>query len=314
METMEDILGNLDPTFHKGLKEKLSEKEITEVLATLLFEANKTSPDKLVEVRDYEAIKSKGTFKYAGQSDTLFKEGLMPEDVYKGLKDIGLDRHIGPSYLRVKGLLTHQPTRTFFGKQMAFVIRDYLRDNPVHNLNGFVVCIPNMTGGVWIGDETRRQLENVLAKYKVWPSTPYVRETRKPIDAISPGEKFVDYVEGLMPSSKDTSVIFCFEELRTTAETSQNATKVYRRFGYGEESGVRIVEACVFDYGHQAGVERLKRLGVDRLFLVEGKGFFDVSKKLGYISDSQYRTAIDWLSSPWEFTRKVLPYVKKLAG
>jgi len=314
IRTIEDVLGSLDQDIQKGLKEKLSEEEITRILATLLFEANKIFPDKLVEVRDYEVIKSKGTFKYAGQSDTLFKEGLMPEDVHKRLKDIGLDRHIGPSYLRVKGLLTHQLTRTFFGKQMAFVIRDYLRNNPPHNLDGFIVCVPNMTGGVWIGDESRRQLENVLADYKVWSSTPYVRETRKPIDAISSKEKFVDYVEGLMPSPEDTSVILCFEELRTSAETTQNATKIYRSFGYTEENGVRIVETCVFDYGHPAGVERLRRLGVDRLYLVEGRKFFDVSRKLGYISNSQYLTATDWLTSPWEFTRKVLPSVKKIAG
>lgn len=314
MKTIEDVFRSLEPTIQRGLKEKLSEEETTEVLATLLFEANKMFPDKLIEVRDYEAIKSKGTFKYAGQSDTMFKERLMPEDVYKGLKDLGIDRHIGPSYLRVKGLLTHRPIRAFFGRQMAFTVQDYLRDNPPYNPNGFVVCIPNMTGGVWIGDETSRQLESVLTDYKVWSSTPYMRESRKPIDVISPGEKFADYVEGLMPSPGNTSVILCFEELRTSAETTQNATKVYRGFGYTDENGVKIVESCVFDYGHPVGVERLKRLGVDRLYLVDGKVFFNISRKLGYISDSQYQTCIDWLNSPWEFTRKVLPDVKRLAG
>lgn len=313
LDKIEEVLDDLDSIVQKGLKEKLSEEETTKVLATLLFEITNVSPEnKLVEVRDHEAIKSKGTFKYSGQADTLFKEGIMPEDVYEGLKGMGIDRHVGPSYLRVKGLITHQPTRRFFGKQMAFVIRDYLRKNPLSKQDGFIVSIPNMTGGVWIGDETRRQLENI-SEYKVWSATPYARETRKAIDVISPADKLVNYVEGLLPSPQNTSLILCFEELRTSAETTKNATSIYRGFGYTEENGVRIVETCVFDYGHPAGIQRLKRLGVDRLYLVDGKVFFDVSRELGYISDSQYQTAIDWLNDPWSFTRKVLPDLKRLA-
>lgn len=313
MNTIEDVLGPIRSVMQEGLSERLGQERIVEVLATLIFELSSISPDKLVEVRDYKEIRSKGTFKYAGQADTLLNEGLMPTDIYEGLRTIGVDRHIGPCYLRVKGLLTHGLIRAFFGRQMAFLIRDYFEEHPPSKLDGFVVCIPNMTGGVWIGDETRRQLENISVRYKVWPATPYARETRKAIDVIPPGEKLVDYVEGLVPSPESTSVILCFEELRTTAETTQNATKVYRAFGYTNENNVRIVEACVFDYGHPAGVERLGRLGVDRLYLVDGKAFLEVSRKLGYISDSQYQTAIDWLSDPWEFTRKILPDIKRLA-
>lgn len=314
MKTIEGIIVGLKPVMDKGLREKLSEEQIARALSILIFETSNILPDKLVEIRDHQTIKLCGTFKYAGQADTLFKEGLMPMDIYKGLKDIGLDRHIGPSYLRVKGLLTHLSIRAFFGRQMAFVIRDYLRENPPSKLDGFVICIPNMTGGVWIGDETGRQLGSALTEYKVWPATPYARETRKAIDVISPGEKLVDYVEGLMPPPEITSIIFCFEELRTTAETTQNATKVYRAFGYTEENDVRIVEACVFDYGHPACVERLKRLRVDKLCLVDGRVFFNVSRKLGYISDSQYQTAIDWLTEPWAFTRRVLPDIRRLVA
>jgi len=327
LEIIEGVLEKLDSIVQKGLKERLNKEEITQVLATMLFEITNALPDsnKLVEVRDYESIASNGPFKYSGKADTMLKEGVMPKDVYKGLKSIMEEdiRHIGPSYLRVKGLLTHQPTRTFFAKQMAFLIRDYLEENPLSKPEGFIVCIPNMTGGVYIGDETRRQLENIfqypqlideqLINYKVWPVTPYARKTRKPIDVISPGEKLVDHIEGLLPSPQNTSAIFCFEELRTTAETTQNATKIYRGFEYTDENDVRIIEACVFDYGHPVCVERLKRLGVDRLYLIDGKEFFGVSSKLDYISNSEYQTASDWLTSPWDFTRKVLPDIKRLA-
>ena len=317
METnWETFLARFDPIIKKGLKEKLTKDEITSTLAKLLFEANEVFHTRLIEVRDYGTIKKKGTFRYAGKADSLFKEGLIPKDVYDELKTIMKEdtRHIGPSYLKVKGLLTFQRIRTFFGRQMAFTIRDYLKSTPPSNPDGFLVCIPNMTGGVWIGDETRRQLEDILTEYKVWPSTPYARQMRKRIDVISPDQKFTDYIEGPVPPPKDTSIIFCFEELRTTAETTQSATRVYKGFGYTEENNVKIVESCVFDYGHPAGVERIKRLGADRLYLVDGKEFFETSKKLGYISESQYETVIDWLTTPWEFTRKVLPDVKNLMG
>lgn len=313
-EILENILKN-SGLVEKGLENRLNDEEISQILSTMLFEITNKLGQKLVEVRDYDEIKVKGTFRYSGQTDMMLKEGLIPQDVYDDLDDLkslGIERHIGPSYLRVKGLLTHRPTRKFFGRQMAFVIRDYLKQNPPTKSDGFVMCIPNMTGGAWIGDETGEQLESVLTDYRVWTATPYVRETRKSIDVINPSEKLVDYVEGLVTPPANTSVIFCFEELRTAAETTQNATKIYRAFGYNEENGVRIVEASVFDYGHPVGVERLKRLGVDRLFLVDGETFFNVSKKNGYISESQYRTGIDWLTEPWAFTRKVLPDVKKL--
>ena len=316
LEILNSVLEKCSPITQRGLEERLNEEEITKVLAMMLFEITNNLKDRLIEVRDYEQIAKVGTFKYAGQADTMFKEGLMPEDVYEGLKGIMKDdtRHIGPIYLRVKGLLTHIPTLMFFGRQMAFTIRDYLEQNPLSKPDGFVACAPNMTGGAWIGHETGRQLSSVLTKYKVWPATPYFREARKAIDVISPGAKLVDYVEGLLPSPQSTSCIFCFEELRTAAETTSNATKAYRGFGYTDENGVKIAEACVFDYGHPVGVERLRRLATDRLYLVDGKTFLKVSKDLRYISEYQYQTGIDWLSSPWDFTRRVLPDVKRLAG
>lgn len=315
LEILNSVLQKCSPIVQRGMKERLSEEEITQVLSMMLFEIT-NNLDRLVEVRDYDTIKSKGTFKYSGKADTMFQEKLIPEDVYQGLKEIMEEdtRHIGPSYLRVKGLLTHRPTRRFFGRQLAFVIRDYLTENPLPKSDGFVVCIPNMTGGAWIGDETGNQLEDVLSQYKVWPVAPYARETRKAIDVISSGERLVDYVEGLMPSPKSTAAILPFEELRTAAETTQNATKIYKGFGYDDSNQVRIMETCLFDYGHPVGIERLNSLEVSRLYLVDGKRFLRVSKELGYISDSQYQAGIDWLTDPWEFTRRVLPDVKRLAG
>lgn len=316
LEILNKVLLKCDLIVKKGLEERLNEEETTQVLAMMLFEITNNLKDRLIEVRDYEQIAKVGTFKYAGRADTMFKEGLMPEDIYNGLKNIMPEdtRHIGPIYLRVKGLLTHIPTRIFFGRQMAFTFRDYLEQTPLSKPEGFIVCAPNMTGGAFIGDDTSRQLPNVLTKYKVWPATPYFREARKPIDVVPAGAKLVDYVEGLLPTPQSTSCIFCFEELRTAAETTSNATKTYRSFGYNDENKVRIAEACVFDYGHPVGVERLRRLATDRLYLVDGKTFLRVSKDLGYISESQYQTGIDWLSDPWDFTRKVLPDVKRLSG
>lgn len=316
LEILNSVLEKSSSIVQKGLEKRLSEEETTKVLAIMLFEITNNLKDRLIEVRDYEQIAKVGTFKYAGRADAMFKEGLMPEDVYKELKEIMPEdtRHIGPVYLRVKGLLTHIPTRIFFGRQMAFTFRDYLEQNPLSKPEGFIVCAPNMTGGAWIGDETSRQLQSVLTKHRVWPATPYFREARKPIDVKSPGAKLVDYVEGLIPSPQSTSCIFCFEELRTAAETTSNATKIYRSFGYNDENKVRIAEACVFDYGHPVGVERLRRLSTDRLYLVDGKTFLRVSRELGYITNSQYQTGTDWLNNPWEFTKKVLPDVKRLVG
>ncbi|MFQ6054787.1 MAG: hypothetical protein ACE5J3_02270 [Methanosarcinales archaeon] len=314
---VENILKKCEPTIEKGLKEKLSEEEISEVLATSLFEASIVLGQRLIEVRDYETIESKGTFKYSGKANTIFGEGLMPDDVYKGLKSIPElkedTRHIGPSYLRVKGLLTYKKLRELFATQMAFVIRDYLKENSLQK-DGDIVFLPNMTGGAWIGDETRRQAEKILSGYRICPTTPYARATRKPIDVISEKLKFTDSVEGLMPSPVNTAMVINFEELRTTVETTQNAIKMLRHFGYNEENKVRLSAACVFDYRHPVGVERLRRLGVDGIYLVDGKTFFNVSREMGYITNSQHQTAIDWLSDPWGFTRKVLPYVKRLAG
>lgn len=310
--SIENIIYKLESIIKRGTKEKLNKREIAKTLAVLLFEISKIS-EKLVEVRDYETIRLRGAFRYTGQTDSMFNEGLIPEDVYKELKILGIEGHVGPSYLRIKGLLTHRYIRKFFAHQLALKLRDYFKNNPPYNTNGFIVCIPNMTGGVWIGDETSRRLEKILTDYKVWPCVPYMREKRKIISTEYPAEKLSDYVEGLLPSPKDTAAILCFEELINSAETTKNAIKVYKSFGYGEENGIKIVGCCVFDYGHPVGVERLKRLNVDKVCLVDGKTFFEISKELGYISASQYQTCIDWLTDPWEFTRKIIPYLKRLS-
>ena len=158
MKRIEDILICLKKDIEKGIKEKLSEEQITTFLVNLIFKINAVLPHKIIELRDYDEIKSKGAFKYAGKTLSLFKEGLLPNDILIDLKKIGIDRHIGPAYIRVKGLLTHQLIRTYFAKQMAFAIKDYLKRKPPEKFEGYLICIPNMTGGAWIGDETRRQI------------------------------------------------------------------------------------------------------------------------------------------------------------
>jgi hypothetical protein len=297
----------------RGLDEKLSPKELALVLSQLLFEATDRLPIKLVEVRDRIALREKGPFKYSGQAETLMQEGLMPQDVHEGLRDLGIERHIGPSYLRVKSLLTDELARRLFGRQLALAIQEYLHSKPLEKSDGLLVCIPNMTGGAWIGDETRIQLHRIGVP-NVWPVTPYARETRKPIDAVTSTPKMIDYIEGMVPAPEATGAVFCFEELRTASETTSNALKIYRQFGYRGQNNVRLTAVSVFDYRHPVGVERLRRLGVDGLYLVSGKELFAASRELGYISTDQYETAIAWLTDPWGFTREVMPDIAKLQG
>ncbi|MBI4162801.1 MAG: hypothetical protein HY513_03895 [Candidatus Aenigmarchaeota archaeon] len=311
IEIIDQIMSK--PEIIEGFGSELSPQASAKLLAELLFEITNRTGTKLVEVRDRETIRKKGTFRYSGQADTMHEEGLMPHDVYEGLEKIGIDRHVGPSYLRVKGLLTHHDVRRLFGRQMAFAIKSYLEEHPLEK-DGYLVIVPNMTGGVWIGDETAKQAREVLGD-KVWPVTPYARETRKAIEAIDKGARFSDCVEGLMPSPEETAAVFCFEELRTSAETTQNATNIYRRLGhYDSDNGVRIVEGCVFDYRHPVGVERLRRLQTDALYLVEGVPFFNEAQSMGYISGGQNETVGYWLRDPWSFTREILPDLAALAG
>lgn len=316
LKAVSDAIEKCGSNFDKGLEEKLSENVVAEILATLLFEITNNSRNRLVEVRNYNQIAKKGTFRYSGKADTMFKEELIPENVFEELKTLPGNkedtRHVGPSYLKVKGLLTHHGAREFFGRQMAYRILDHVEEIPLEKPDGFIVCSPNMTGGVYIGDETGAQLSLIPSEYNIWPATPYMRETRKTIDVISPGEKITDFWEGLIPTVEDAALINCFEELRTAAETSQNATNIYRHFGYNDGNNVRISEACVFDYLHPVGVERVKRLGVVGLYAVSGKTFFNASANLGYINDSQLQTTKDWLDDPWKFTMEVAPLVRKL--
>lgn len=293
------------------------------VLSSLLFNLNPLANGELVKVRDYDTIKKDGAFKYAGQRDTMFEEGLMPEDVYKGLEKLGIDRHIGPSYLKVKGLLTLGVPREFFGKHLAAVIMDYLEkylaENPAPK-EGYVVCLPNMTGGAWIGDETRRILQAIMEEdaylkdggLEVWPGTPYMREMRKVTEVVEKGAKFKDFVEGPFPTPEETAVIVDFEELVTAAETTRNALRTCERFGYDKENEVKLVAASVFNYKHPVGMKRLENVDADVLYVVDGNSFFDAAKNQGHITDAQYVAVNEWLANPWAFTRKVIPDLEKI--
>lgn len=302
LEIMDNILGN----------KKLSDP--SQKLSSLLFELTDYTSNKLVQVRDYEEISKKGTFKYAGAADTMYEEGFMPKDVFEELNQLKIKNHIGPSYLRVKGLLTFSAPRKYFGKKLSSGVMEYLEEKPLSKEDGFIVCIPNMTGGAWIGDITRSMLQEREDEISgsIWPCTPYAREMRKVIEVSAQESKIEDFVEGPLPSPEDTSAIICFEELRTAAETTRNALNIYERFGYNKENDVRLIAASVFDYKHPAGTERLKRMNVDGICVVDGKEFLDASYQLNHISKSQLETAFEWLHQPWTFTRKVIPDLKKL--
>lgn len=315
-QLLDGILRKELPTVEKGLRQKLTAEDTTRVLTTMLFEITNQMGQKLVQVKDYDEMKKSGPFRYAGQISTMHAEGLIPEDVYMGLKEAGRENHIGPVYLKVKGLLTWLRARELFGQQMALTVREHLAQDPLSEPSGSIVVIPNMTGGAWIGDETLRRLE-VLELGRVWPVTPYARDMRiglrKVIDD-SAGAQYGQHVEGLMPSPANTAAIVCFEELRTAAETTKNATDIHRNLGgYNQGNNVRIIEAAVFDYLHPVGIERLKRLGVTGLYLVDGEGFLKASRDLGYVTKSQFDTAMEWLSDPWGFTREMMPTLREIA-
>ena len=116
MKEIDDILFSLNNDIDKGLKEKVTEEQITTFLVNLIFKINAVLPHKIIEVRDYDEIKCKGAFKYAGRIISLFKEGLLSDDIFKDLIKMQIDRHIGPAYIRVKGLLTHQLIRTYLSR------------------------------------------------------------------------------------------------------------------------------------------------------------------------------------------------------
>jgi hypothetical protein len=319
MQVVEDAIAKCGPTFQAGLEKKLSNEEVTGVLTTLLWEITNNSDNKLVEIRDMEQIAKKGTFRYSGKAETMRNENLLPEDVFQELKTLPGNkddtRHVGPSYLRVKGLLTQHDAREFFGTQTAFRILDHLEEHPLLKPQGYVVCSPNMTGGVYIGDETGKKLRKVAAGTKVnaWSATPYLREQRKAIDTIASNDKIENYWEGYKPTIEEAGLVVCFEELRTAAETTKNATELYRHFGYNEENGVQIGEGSLFDYVHPVGAERMKRLNVVPIYAVSGDAFFKASLEKNYINKSQFETAEFWINKPWEFTKEVAPLVRKLA-
>ncbi len=306
---LNEIPENIRKCFSEGLERRLGGEEIAKVLSTLLFEFSKKYLQSLVEVRDYKTVEEKGPFKYSGKLDALYEEGLLPERLYVELKKLGISNHVGPSYVRVKSLLTHELPRKFFGRQLVW----YLTETLEEGYDGYLVFLPNMTGGAWIGDEARREAEKILKSYKVWPCTPYVREGEKLV-GVAPrkGREITDYVEGLLPPPGETSVVINVEELRTASETTRRACEILRTFGYGEENGVEVIAACVLDYGHPVGRERLKRAGVKSLYLVDGLTFFRVSRKLGYITEEQYESVEDWLKDPVGYTEKILPSIKRL--
>lgn len=314
IEIIENAFKKHESLMERGWKERLTIEENSQILSTLLFDLTKVLGQRLVEVRSYEEIAEKGVFRYAGLADTMHKEGFMPDDVYESLKELGIDRHVGPCYLKVKGLLTFALPREFFGKQCALKIDDYLTEKGITDPDRYIICIPNMTGGAWIGDQTRRELDIISAEreYKVWPATPYARSMRKIIEVSKGEEKFKDFVEGPIPPPEKTSAILGFEELRTAAETTTNALNIYERFGYSKENNVSLIAASVFDYRHQAGVGRLEKLEVDGIYQVSGEAFFNASKNLGYISGSQHEAASDWLKDHWEFTRNIMSDIRKV--
>lgn len=310
-EVIADAIKKTGLLFEKGMEEELSGDEAARVLTTLLFEVTNNTDQRLVEIRDYDTIKEVGPFKYSGQVDTMHEEGLLPDDLFDEFNELGLNRHFGPSYLRVKGLFTDDAIAQFFGKQQAYGIIKYLGENP-SSCEGYVMIVPNMTGGAWIGREAKREMVNIApSEIKMWRATPYARDTRKTIDVVKKEAKIGDSIEGLMPIPEETSAVISFEELRTTSETTRNAQKIFRVFGYGGDSTDNIA-ACAFDYRHGAGVARLERDGVSQLYLVDGNTFLDVSHEIGYISDSQYKTAKHWLGDHWGFTREMMPTLKEL--
>lgn len=300
---LKEIMEKCNPIIEKGMEEKLSAEETAEVLSIMLFETTRKLDQKLVEVRDFEAIKEKGAFKYAGLVENMCEEGILPKPVLEKFLAAGLDRHIGPSYLRVKGLLTHKKPRKFFAKQLAFTIKEELDKSQVKK-EGFVLFLPNMTGGAWIGDETMRQAEKIFER-EIWPAVPYMRNMRKVTEVIAK-ESIVDYIEGILPKASETTAIINFEELRTTAETTTNAVQILRKSGYDGDGSIKITAASVFDYRHLVGVERLNRLGIAGLYLVDGMTFFKKSKELGYINEAQFSSASEWLQDPWQYSEKTL--------
>lgn len=306
------VLKSESRTIARGTHEILESAEIARLLARMLFE---TKGQKLAQVRDFKEIKRDGPFKYAGQTRTMWSEGLIPQDVYNSLEALNRSNHVGPAYLKVKGLLTSIEAREFFGTQMAFHLEALIKSLILPKPSGFVMIVPNMTGGAWIGDQTIRNLKTRnLGRYQVWDATPYARDMRIMLTKVIDDSTRVSYgkhVEGFVPKPTDTAALVCFEELRTAAETTQNATRVHRDLGgYTSKEGVKIIEGAVFDYRHPVGVQRLKMLDVGQLFIVDGETFFRTARKQGYITQSQLDTVIEWLNDPWGFTRKILPFMQ----
>ncbi|HUC38730.1 MAG TPA: hypothetical protein VL944_01200 [Candidatus Acidoferrum sp.] len=331
-DVIDSVMDKYSDVVERGKLGRLEQREVAGVLAAALFEVSRTFPDEaLVRVRDYDQIAIKGPFKYAGQVGTMKKEGLIPDDVYEGLVSVqagrvkaGDESHVGPSYLKVKGLMTNWRFREFAGRQAAFVILDHLIENPPQNRSGYIVAIPNMTGGAQIGDEIGKQLHALLEKFiqqypdsplsdlKVWPGTPYMRAARKETEIAKTKPQLNSLVEGFPLKPAEVAVILVIEELRTASETTQNARRTYEEYGYSPARGVDIYDVSFFDYRHPVGVQRAAREKAPALYVVPGFDMFLEASKQGYISDSQLNTARDWLSDPWEFTRRILPAMKSL--
>ncbi len=308
IEKINSVFDDNKELIEKGYNDELTQEEFAELLANLLFGITEMTSQKLVYVQNFDEIKEKGPRKYAGRIDTMIEEGLIPQDVYESLKKMVPEgKHIGPVYLRVKGLLTHKTPREVFAKQLARKIdKEFIQKVG----DKYHVCLPNMTGGAFIGDETRRELENLYLEDEIiWPATPYARGMRKTISVKKEKEKLTDHIEGIIPPPQEASSVINFEELRTTSETTQNTIRVLKRFGYNKENDVQLAAACVFDYRHPVGVERLKREGVTQIYLVNGKTFFEEAYKNGHLDKERYKVVKDWISDPWNWTRKVIEMI-----
>lgn len=348
-DVIDTFMDKNDALVQRGRHERLHSKEVAQLLSTLLFEVSKAFPDDgLVRVRDFNEIGQKGPFKYAGQLVTMKKEGLIPDDVFAGLVTVQLGRakpgeesHVGPSYLKVKSLLTNWRVREFAARQVAYAIFEHLIEHPPQNRTGYVVAIPNMTGGAFIGDEIGKQLSQLIneaaarvnglgslphmsgantgtSKYdtaslgtiaalKVWAATPYMRAMRKETEVQATKPQLNSLVEGSIPAPAQTAVIMVIEELRTASETTSNAARTYLDYGYTPENGVGLLDVSFFDYRHPVGVARMQKMNIPAIYVVPGIEMFDAARKDDYISVMQHSTVSSWLRDPWEFTRRILP-------
>ena len=283
------------------------------VLADLLFSVSEKAPGfELVRVLDREQLKTTMPAKYAGQLNTMLAEGLIPPDVAASMQALGLDRHIGPSYLKVKMLMTSWEAREFFARQVAYRIREWLKANVAPDPERFIQVIPNMTGGAQVGDSIAKHLHQMCkgTGYRILPATPYMRDMRKETKVGEKGERINNHVEGFILPPERVLVNVIVEELMTVLETTGNAAKKYRQHGYTKENGVTLLAASVFNYGHPVGEGRAKALGLPTVYATRGAGVFGAGRNMRKLSPEKLENVEKWLANCWAWTMDVLPDMK----